>query len=82
MTLEKMHIEYGFIILALFSRKMVKAEQSTIDVTRTEIETNYELVNCTVNLKIDNKSQKYGIDIDVDVRKPIDDLIVCILTFC
>lgn len=73
-----MNIKLIFIIFSFLSVESVRGEQLTIVVNRTEIEPNYEFVNCTVNLKIDQKAQKYGIDIDVDLRNPIKDFIVSI----
>lgn len=65
-------------IFSLFLFKVVKSDKLGVIVNRTEIESNYEFVNSTVELKFSTKSYKYGIDINVDVRKPMDDLLVCI----
>lgn len=75
-----MNIRQIWTIFSLFLlKKVVKSDKLGVIVNRTEIQSNYEFVNTTVELKLSPKSYKYGIDINVDLRKPIDDVLVCIL---
>lgn len=80
-TLVTMKTEWILIFLSFLFISILKGEQVVIVVNRTEIEANYDFVNCTVELKVEKKALKYGVDIDVDLRKPIDDFPVCILKF-
>lgn len=64
------------IILSLLFETHVICDQIGIVVNRTEIDPNLDFVNCTVKLKIDKKALKYGIDIDVELRRPVDDFPV------
>lgn len=79
-TRTTMMTEWYFIILALLFVNVIKADQIII-VNYTDFEPNYEFINGTAELKVGTKSNKYGINIDVEVRKEVENLLVCIF-FC
>lgn len=69
-----MHIK--LLILTFLCVKWSKATKLIIVAKKIETEPNYDIVNITTKLTLAQDSHKYGIDIEVDLLKPMTDLVV------
>lgn len=56
--------------------KWTDATKLIIVAKKIEAEPNYDIVNITTKLTLSQDSHKYGIDIEIDLLKPMSDLVV------